>query len=381
MLFLDFSSAFDTVDHDIMLSILHRRFSVDGAALNWFHSYLTDRSQTFSVGDSKSVSHSVNCSVPQGSVLGPVEFIAYTEDVVDLFDRHEVNHHLYADDQHIYLHTEPGLASTSLTRLVDCFSDLSGWCASRRLQLNAAKTELIWFGSRAMLRRLTSDNRSLFIGSVVVESVDVVRDLGVLLDSELTMIQHINHVVSIGYYHLRRLRQLRRHITQDAMKQLVCSLILSRIDYCNSILIGLPASSTAPLQRLQNAAARLVMGLRARDHVTSALASLHWLPILSRIQYKVALMMFLIHTNQCPSYLSNIVIPLHSNPSRQRLRSSAGTDYLIPRTRTKLGERSFSVAGPTTWNSLPESVRAVTDKTAFKRVLKTHFFNIAFNSS
>ena len=165
------------------------------------------------------------------------------------------------------------------------------------------------------------------------------------------------------------------------MKQLVCPLILSRIDYCNSILIGLPASSTAPLQRLQNVAARLVMGLRARDHVTSALTSLHWLPILSRIQYKVALMMFLIHTNQCPSYLSNIVIPLHSNPSRQRLRSSAGTDYLIPRTRTKFGERSFSVAGPTTWNSLPESVRAVTDKTAFKRVLKTHFFNIAFNSS
>ena len=232
-----------------------------------------------------------------------------------------------------------------------------------------------------MLRRQTSDNRSLFLGSVVVESVDVFRDFGVLLDSELTMIQHINHVVSIGYYHLRRLRQLRRHITQDAMKQLVCSLILSRIDYCNSILINLPASSIAPLQRLQNAAARLVMGLRARDHVTSALASLHWLPILSRIQYKVALMMFLIHTNQCPSYLSNIVIPLHSNPSRQRLRSSAGTGYLIPRTRTTLGERSFSVAGPTTWNSLPESVRAVTDKTAFKRVLKTHFFNIAFNSS
>lgn len=381
MLFLDLSSAFDTVDHDIMLSILRRRFSVEGAALNWFHSYLTDRSQTFSVGDSNSDPLDVSCSVPQGSVLGPVEFVAYTEDVVELFDQHEVNHHMYADDQHIYLHTIPDSASTALTRLAGCFADLSGWCASRRLQLNAAKTELIWFGSRAMLRRLTGDNRSLSIGSVVVDSVDVVRDLGVLLDSEMTMKQHINHVVSVGYYHLRRLRQLRRHITQDVMKQLVFSLILCRIDYCNSILIGLPACSIAPLQRLQNAAARLVMGLRARDHVTSALASLHWLPVHFRIMYKVALTMFYIHTNQCPAYLSNIVIPLHSNPSRQRLRSSAGTDYLIPRTRTKLGERSFSVAGPTTWNSLPETVRAVTDTTAFKRVLKTHFFNIAFISS
>jgi len=256
-------------------------------------------------------------------ILGPVEFVAYTEDVVDLFDRHTVNHHLYADDQYFYLHTEPGLASTGLTRLVNCFSELSGWCASRRLQLNAAKTELIWCGSRAMLHRLTSDNLSLSlslsIGSVVVNSVDIVLDLGVLLDSELTMKQHINHVVS--FYHLRRLRQLRRHITQEAMKQLVCSLILSRIDYCNSILISLPAaSSAAPLQRLQNAAARLVMGLRARDHVTSALSSLHWLQIHYRIHYKVAsLMMFFIHTHQCPGYLSRLIssslsiITLHVN--------------------------------------------------------------------
>jgi len=95
MLFLDLSSAFDTVDHDIILSILHRRFSIDGAEPNWFHLYLTDRSQTFSVVDSKSDPHSVSCSVPQGSVHGPVELVAYTEDVVDLFDRHKVNHHLY----------------------------------------------------------------------------------------------------------------------------------------------------------------------------------------------------------------------------------------------------------------------------------------------
>ena len=107
MLFLDLSSAFDTVDHDIMLSILHRRLPVEGAALNWFHSYQTDRSQTFSVGDSNSDPHSVSCSVPQGPVLGPVKFVAFTEYVLDLFDRHKVNHHMYADDQHIYLHTIP----------------------------------------------------------------------------------------------------------------------------------------------------------------------------------------------------------------------------------------------------------------------------------
>jgi hypothetical protein len=179
------------------------------------------------------------------------------------------------------------------------------------------------------------------------------------------MKQHISRDLSVSYYHLRRLRQIRRHVTRDAMKQLVSALVLSRIDYCNSTLIGLPACSIAPLQHLQNAAAKLIMGLRARDHVTSTLAELHWLPVRFRIMFKVSLIMFLIHSHQCPAYLSNIVPTLNSEPSRRRLRSSIRFDYSIPRTKTKFGERLFSVAGPTTWNALPKSVRAA----AFKRLV------------
>jgi hypothetical protein len=145
------------------------------------------------------------------------------------------------------------------------------------------------------------------------------------------------------------------------------------------------------------------MGLRVRDHVIPVLVNLHWLPILTRIQSKVVLMVFLIHSKSCSWCSSSIqsrahgvphpfkvvlmVFLIHTNqcttrnPSRQRLRSSTNTDYLIPRTRTKLSERSLSVVGLTTWNFLPETVHAVTYKTAFKRVLKTQFFNIAFSSS
>jgi hypothetical protein len=172
------------------------------------------------------------------------------------------------------------------------------------------------------------------------------RDLGVLLDSEMTMRQHINHVVSVGFYHLRRLRQIRRHISRDVIKQLVCSLVLSRMDYRNSILTGLPASTLAPLQRLQNAAARLVMCLRARDHVTSALSDLHWLPVCFRIKYKVALIMFYIHNRQCPAYLTNIVTSLNIDPSRRRLRSSAGTVwYQLPDPQNEDKDRREVVFG------------------------------------
>jgi len=124
-------------------------------------------------------------------------------------------------------------------------------------------------------------NRSVTIGSVDVQPTDIVRNLGVLLDSELTMKQHVNKVASACFYYLHRLRQLKRHVSQDTLRQLVSlsAFILNRLDYCNSLLYGLPWSTIAPLQRIQNAAARLVLGLSPRDHVSSALQTLHWLPI------------------------------------------------------------------------------------------------------
>ena len=161
--------------------------------------------------------------------MGPIQFIAYTEDVTELFHKHDLGYHLFADDKQVYTHVLPSEEAAGLRKLASCISELKAWCASRRLQLNAAETELIWFGSRAALQKPSAD-RSLTVDSVVIHPSNVVRDLGVLLDSELTMKPHINKLVSTCFYHLRRLRQLKRHVNRDVMKQLVSALILSRID-------------------------------------------------------------------------------------------------------------------------------------------------------
>jgi len=105
---------------------------------------------------------------------------------------------------------------------------------------------------------------------------------------------------------------------------------------------------------------------------------LHWLPVAHRIQYKVALLMLIVDDNCCPVYLSESVQPVSSNPVRQRLRSASSLDYIVPRTKTKFGDRAFSVAGPTVWNSLSESVRSAETLSSFKRKLKTYLFNISF---
>ena len=161
---------------------------------------------------------------------------------------------------------------------------------------------MIWFGTRTSLRRLSYADRTL-----VIDSMDVVRDLGVLLDSELTLKHHINRIASACFYHLRRLRQLKRHVGVEVMKKLISPFIFSRLDYCNALLIGLPFSTIAPLRRVQNAAARLLWGLSRRDHVRPALKELHWLPVVYRIQFKVALVMFTIHIRRCPDDLGDSV--------------------------------------------------------------------------
>jgi len=138
--------------------------------------------------------------------------------------------------------------------------------------------------------------------------------------------------------------------------------------------------SPSKLQRVQNAAVRLVLNLKACDHISSALYQ-HRLPVHYRIQYKLCLVMHGVCVRRCPKYLDQTVQLAASVTRRQGLHSLASADlrYVVPTTRTKLGERSFSVADPTAWNSLPADIRRTTDTAAFKRQLKTHYFNLSFN--
>ena len=181
------------------------------------------------------------CSVPRGSALGPVQFIAYTEDVQELFDRHHVKYHLFADDKQVYIRVQRCEIAAARRRLTDYHRPTvpQSWCASRRLQLNTSKTELIWFGSQPVLHQSSPADRMLSINDVTLQPAGVVRDLGVVLDNQLTMKQHVNCVASSCFFHLRRLRQIKCHVTPKAMNQLVTAVILGRLDYCHCTMAHL----------------------------------------------------------------------------------------------------------------------------------------------
>ena len=230
-----------------------------------------------------------------------------------------------------------------------------------------------------MLKRLENTNLSLHVGMDTVTPSNVVRDISVLLDSQLTMRQHISNTVGACFYHLRRLKKIRRILGSSVTCSLVTAFVTSRFDYCNALLAGLQQPTIAPLQRVQNAAVRLVSGLQPRDHVTSSLSELRWLPIRYRIMYKLCLTMHNAHVGRRPRYIIDTLLPIADMPNRGRLRSSASSKYELPALRLKIEERAFSYSGPAYWNSLPSELTSITDTQTFKSRLKTHIIRLAYD--
>src|SRR6218665_1002669 len=147
-----------------------------------------------------------------------------------------------------------------------------------------------------------------YIILIIIRGI-IVRDLGVLLDFKLNMTQHVSSTTRTCFFHLRRIQQVRRCLDETCCRILVQALVISRLDYCNSVLSGLPLSTLQPLSSVLHTAARLIKDLSPRDHITNTLKQLPWLPIHARIAFKISLLMYHIHSGTSPSYMSSMVTP------------------------------------------------------------------------
>jgi len=221
--------------------------------------------------------------VPQVSVLGPILFIMYTADLVSVTESHGLSPHMYADDIQVYGSCRPAAVDDFSLRISACVGAVSSWMKSNRLSLNCDKSEVLWCASCRRQHQLPSN--ALSIDGTLVEPVKSVCDLGIYIDSDLLMRTHVQHTVSRCFVVLRQLRQIRRSVPTDTFQSLVVSLVLTRLDFGNSVLAGLPVYLVRRLQSVLNAAARLMYHLRRSDHITDALVCLHWLRVLERVQF------------------------------------------------------------------------------------------------
>ena len=184
------------------------------------------------------------------------------------------------DGTQLYVSFKPDDAKAedeAIRAMDNCIEDLRNWLIEGRLLLNDDKTEFLVIGTRQQLNKLNPP--VLHVGDDTIDPSVKVRNLGTILDNSISMDAHINQVCKAAFHHIHNIRRVSKDLSQECLKTLIHAFVTSRLDYCNSLLYGLPKYQISKLQRVQNTAARLITNTRKYDHITPALYSLHWLPV------------------------------------------------------------------------------------------------------
>ena len=392
LLLLDMSSAFDTVDHYLLLNALKNCFGLDGNVYKWFASYLEDRTYRVKIGNAFSDFICALFGVPQGSILGPILFILYTRHLEHIALRHGLSIKLYADDSQLYISFNPSKDDCTMfcDKVNACLVDIKLWVERKFLKLNEGKTKLIILSKPSVTMNesilLSVDDKN--IAEVDWELEKDIKSLGVYIDPRLDMNKHISYIRQFCIGQLSSWKHIATLLDTDTRLMLVKQIILSKLDYNNSLLCGLPGYVIKSLQFIINCAMRFVYNVRYREHITPYIIRSHILPVKYRIEYKICLTVFKCLHDLAPQYLQELL--KWNTPTNDVLNIYDDSNF-VPRTtqdpyllivpsdfgkRTRYRSRTFSHYAPRSWNTLPYALRCCNDKSVFKTKLKTHFFNV-----
>ena len=237
---LDLSAAFDTIDHEFLLSRLTEWFGIDGVVLQWVRSYLTGRSQLVKVNGVLSTPQLLLCGVPQGSVLGPLLFTMYTTPLRSIITAFGLKHHLHAvydDDTQIYTSFVAEDIAQSLIVVENCMLAIQVQMNQNMLKLNPSKTRFMIIGNLTQRRKVAHIFPDELLNQNFAE-IDSIRNLGAAFDPAFSFKKHVSNICRSVFYHIRDLRRIRIHLNKATAISLANALVSSRLDYCNSLLFG-----------------------------------------------------------------------------------------------------------------------------------------------
>ena len=374
LVLLDLSAAFDTIDHGILLQRLQNRYGLQGSALTWFKSYISNRSQSVVINDKISDQIPLEFGVPQGSKLGPILFNSYIAPLSEVAKRNEICDQKYADDEQLILSFRPTFLGEqhAIGKMEKCISEIRDFLHENKLCNNGDKTELLLIGSSQQLKKLHVS--SIKVENVEINAMDHVRNLGVIFDKGMTMEKQVNKMCKNAYFNIRNLSKIRKTLDKETIKTAVNALVTPHLDYGNALLYGTKTYLLNKLQVAQNSAVRLIEKLKKQDSVRDIRKQLHWLPIPARIEFKLMMTTWKALHNQAPKYIKQLV--MEKQQQNHYVRSNNKLLLKIPPSFNKnnFEDRAFSYAAPTLWNTLQDNVRNARTLFSFKKHLKTHLF-------
>ena len=361
----DLSKAFDSVNHELLLSKL-KSVKVDPF---WFVSYLSGRTQSVKMDNTISSKREVSFGVPQGSILGPILFLIFVNDMTQIATGCSLVQ--YADDSQ-FIHTgtvdriDELIKDAELTlRNAKKYFDKNG------LLVNASKTQVIFIGSRQNISKVPENIKIRFDESDITPS-KCVKNLGVYLDSYMTFNAHIDETYKKTMGILMYLNRIKYKLTPEMRSSVVQSLALSHINYCIKIWGTAGITQIKRMQKLQNFAAKIVEGnSRKYDHATPIINNLQWLKVKQKFIFEVCTFIYKILNDHLPRGL----LALATVGDVGLVQTRQQHNLVIPRTSTVTGERNLAVKGPKLWNDLPLTIKNAPSLYTFKRNLREYILS------
>lgn len=357
LLLLDFSKAFDSVSHDLLLGKLQVEFGFTRDATRMIGSYLSDRSQSVCVNGFQSGLLSVRCGVPQGSVLGPLLFSAFINDLPSRL-RH-CRSHLFADDFQLYKSVSQDNVFMDMSLLNSDLARVSVWARENRLKLNAVKTKAVVFSSKSWAK----DIPEVVFEGVTVEYVDSVKNLGLIIENQLGWDSHARSASAKVFAGLRNMWPVASSMPLETRELLVRSLLLPHLTYCCPVFGQLSASSRKIFEKAFNACVRFVYGVGRYQSVSIHADRLLGSDLFVYFDFLASSFLHRVITSKQPEYVYDNLSFGVSNRTR---------NLILPRNDRDVMNGSLFVRGISKYNALPAAVKSVFSITGFKRVCKAY---------
>lgn len=357
----DFSKAFDCVNHRLLLLKL-RAVGFSPGALSWMSSYISDRRQCVRVGDTTSECEPVTCGVPQGSILGPLLFSLYVNDI-----NTQITHckfHMYADDLQIYKHFKVQDIDQAIGDVNSDIFQIVSWTKRHGLKLNPTKTKPIIICHSRLRNTIDTDNiRPITVDGTTLPYYDKVKNLGITFNTTLTWTDTVVETCNKIFAGIHSLKRLQRFLPEHIKLMLVKSLIFPHFHYCNSVYNDLTTTLADKLQRTQNYCIRFVYDLRWDERITIYYVRSRTLKLLDERSIKILSLLYSIRQNDCPKYFSDtfeVVLQRSARDTR-----FGATVLRIPNHNSVIFDKSFTVTACRLWNSLPTNLQSIQNRRRF----------------